>query len=254
MLKFNIINSIAIVLLLVVVAFKVHYSYAVFILICWLILTIIGSFHIRWNYHVNSLNANGEITKKYVALTFDDGPNKEFTPLVLGLLKKYNAKATFFCIGKNIKKHPELFKKIIADGHTVGNHTYSHNAQFGFYSVKNVINEIKITNELIAELTEKKNKLFRPPFGVTNPSIKKALKLTDMQSIGWNIRSLDTTSKSSKAIISQIKKKVKRGDVILLHDTSEKSIAVLEQLLVYLNQQELESVTIPTLFNIKAYA
>lgn len=254
MLKFNIVNNIAIGLLLVLVVFKVHYSYTILVLACWLVLTVIGSFHIRWNYHVNSLNANNKAIKNHVAITFDDGPDKQFTPLVLNLLKKYNAKATFFCIGKNIKNNPELFQKIIAEGHAIGNHTFTHNHKFGFFSTTAVINEIITTNKLISALTGKNNILFRPPFGVTNPSINKALEQTGMQSIGWSIRSLDTTSKSSEAIIAQIKKKVKKGDVILLHDTSAKSTTVLEQLLVYLRQQQIESVTIPTLFNIKAYA
>jgi peptidoglycan/xylan/chitin deacetylase (PgdA/CDA1 family) len=189
-----------------------------------------------------------------VAITFDDGPNSEYTPQVLNLLKRYDAKATFFCIGQNIKAHPELLKRIIADGHVVGNHTYSHDEKFGFFRTKNVITELLQTNEIIKKLTGLESKLFRPPFGVTNPSIKKATKVIGLQSVGWSIRTLDTTSKSHPSIIKSIKEKVKKGDVILLHDTSGKSIEILEQLLVILKEQNIESVTIPTLFNIKAYA
>jgi peptidoglycan/xylan/chitin deacetylase (PgdA/CDA1 family) len=254
MLKFKIVNSITIVLLLIITFSNLSKWYLFVVLICWFILTLIGSFNIKWNYHLESLNCDHKIQENQVAITFDDGPNNEFTPQVLNLLKRYNANATFFCIGKHIKENPELLKKIIAEGHVVGNHTYTHDEKFGFFKTKNVIAELLETNTIIKKLTGLETKLFRPPFGVTNPRIKKAIFGTDLQSIGWSVRSLDTTSKSSRSIIKSIQKKVKKGDVILLHDTSSKSIEVLEQLLVILKEKQMESVTVSTLFNIKAYA
>lgn len=92
----------------------------------WIIITSIGSFNISWNYHLKALNTNKNHKEKQVAITFDDGPNLKITPQVLQLLETFNAKATFFCIGKQIEQHPEILKEIFNQGHTIGNHTYSH--------------------------------------------------------------------------------------------------------------------------------
>jgi len=219
-----------------------------------LFITMLGSGLIQWNYHIISFHSNKSITEKQVAITFDDGPNLEFTPKILHLLNKYNAKATFFCIGKHIEDYPELFKNIIDQGHTVGNHTYSHAINFGFFKTHKVISELQKTNAIVKGLTGLSMNLYRPAFGVTNPRIKKALKIIGLQSIGWNIRSLDTTSRDSKKVLLRITKKISKGDVILLHDTSLKTALILEQLLLFLQQQKMESVTIDSLFKIKPYA
>lgn len=220
----------------------------------WLILTVIGSSIIGLNYHFISLNSHYGVQKNQIALTFDDGPHPEFTPRVLQLLKNHNAKGTFFCIGKHIELYPDVFKSIIEEGHTIGNHTYSHANNFGFFNTNKVIDELRKTNTIAVQESGLVLRLFRPAFGVTNPSIKRALKITKLQSIGWNKRSFDTTMLSEKAILNRVTKNLKRGDIILLHDSSEKSIRVLEQLLLFLQKQHLESVTVDTLFNIKAYA
>lgn len=223
-------------------------------ILMWFIVTALGSGLIGWNYHFKSLNHNSKNTLNQVAITFDDGPNSKFTPQVLDLLKQYQAKATFFCIGKNIKQHSNIFKQILAEGHTIGNHTFSHSNAFGFFSTQKVIIELENTNVLITEVSGLKPKLYRPAFGVTNPRIKRAIKQLHLTSIGWNKRSLDTTGLSEKTILNRVTKNLKSGDVILLHDTSEKSVHVLEQLLLFLQQKKIEAVTVDSLFNIKAYA
>ena len=90
-----------------------------------------------------------DTSSKEIYLTFDDGPNEKFTPKILELLKKHNSKATFFCIGKNIEKYPDLFLQIINEGHTVGNHSYGHKNKFGFLSTKNVYNDIELVQKFV---------------------------------------------------------------------------------------------------------
>jgi len=258
MLNFKSVNSIAsLVFIGLLIAYGIYnfsFWWIFLLFICWLLLTIAGSAFIGWNYHFKSLNSNSTINKNQIAITFDDGPNLEFTPQVLKLLNVFNAKATFFCIGKNIESNPELFKKIIAENHTIGNHTYSHTNSFGFLNTEKVVSELEQTNAIIKEHSGLEVLLYRPAFGVTNPNIKRAVKTLGLQSIGWNKRSLDTRNLSEKAILNRITKNIKKGDVILLHDSSHKTIAVLEQLLLFLQEQKIESVTIDTLFEIKAYA
>ena len=228
------------------------WSYAVLVLI-WFFITLCGSFFIRWNYHFTSIHSNPKTEKKAVAITFDDGPNPEFTIKALNLLKKYNAKATFFCIGQYVEKHPEIVKQIINQGHLIGNHTYSHSRSFGFLSTTQVISELHKTKSIVSNLIRKEMTLYRPAFGVTNPMIERAVKKLKVNSIGWNVRSLDTTPRTEKLVLNRITKKLSKGDIILLHDTSQKSVNVLEQLLLFLQEKNLESITIDQLLEIEAY-
>ena len=258
MLKRRAVNTVALVLLLALAGIDLyttisHWFYAL-ILIAWFSITIFGSFFIRWDYHLKSLHSNKNIDENWVAITFDDGPNNEYTPRILELLNKYDAKATFFCIGHHMEKYPEILLQIVSDGHSVGNHTYSHLKSFGFFPSNKVVDELQRTKAIVKDLTNKEMNLYRPAFAVTNPAIEKAVIKLGLKSIGWNIRSLDTTSRSEKRILKRITSKASKGDIILLHDTSEKTVTVLEQLLVFLKEKNLQSVTVERLLNIKAYA
>ena len=209
-----------------------------------------GIFDIKISYFLKSFNENKNITEKKIAITFDDGPT-EFTPKFLELLKKNETKATFFCIGIQIEKYPEIFRKIIEDGHEIGNHTYSHSNKTGFFSTQKMSSEITKNDETILKSGNIKTELYRPPFGITNPNIAKAIKKTGKKTIGWNIRSFDTIIENPEKITHQILPKIKPGSIILLHDTSEKTRIVLEDLLLFLNRENYNAVTISRLFNFK---
>lgn len=258
MLKRKIINNIAIVVLAAVaISYYFHilpWWWIVLIAFIWLLITLCGSFFIQWNYHFTSLHSNPNIIKTQVAITFDDGPHPKFTPQILDLLNTYNAKATFFCIGQQVEKHPKLLQRIVSEGHLVGNHTYSHSRLFGFFKTEKVTSELKKTNKIITQLIGNKMILYRPAFGVTNPKIERAVQNLKLNSIGWNVRSLDTTSRSEEMVINRITSKLTKGDIVLLHDTSSKSVIVLERLLLFLQERNLASVTVDQLLEIEAYA
>jgi len=258
MLRFYTINALALVIFigLLLTGFFGNvpvWIYFLFVFI-WFLITAIGSFQIRLNYHFHSLNNNYKIVENHISITFDDGPNPEFTPKVLKLLKEHNAKASFFLIGKNAEKYPEIVRQIVANGHSIGNHSYSHSKNFGLFSTEKVAAELKKANSILKDITGKNIKMFRPPFGVTNPNIKKTLKNTGHFSIGWSKRSFDTTNLSEKKILSRIISNLKKGDIILLHDSSAKTVAVLEQLLLTLPSHRLRSVPVDRLLEIEAYA
>lgn len=258
MLRFSEVNRIFGIL--IVLALLVDYSMGIpgwiyfFLIGFWASLTVIGSFHIRWNYHLEGLHSNNATQNNWVAITFDDGPHPEFTLQVLKLLHRYNARATFFCIGREVAKHPDILKKIIAEGHTIGNHTYTHSKNFGFFSTDKITGELQRTKDTIQHLTGLNVNLYRPAFGVTNPNISKAVSLLGLTAIGWSIRSLDTTNRSKKSVLHRITRRLKQGDIILLHDTSAKTVEVLEQLLLFLQNNKMRSVTVDQLLDIKAYA
>ncbi|PXY44984.1 polysaccharide deacetylase family protein [Flavobacterium hydrophilum] len=230
----------------------IHFWWFVLFILIWMGINAFGSARISSNYHVKAFCNNPLETEKKIALTFDDGPSV-YTLEVLELLKKYNAKATFFCIGKNIETHPEIIQKVIDEGHFVGNHSYSHSKFFDFYNEDKITEELSKTDKLLEKFTSKKIKFFRPPYGVTTPSIRRALKITEHKVIGWNIRSLDGGTKNQELILNRIKKRVSPGGIVLLHDTAPHSVLVLEQFLQFLQQNNYEVVSIEELLNLKAY-
>lgn len=258
MLNFRIVRIVipALIAAFVVIKITMNISYWWLILIIFLglVLITIGSFYMKWNFFLNALHKNSSIRENYIGITFDDGPDLEITPKVLDLLSKYDMKATFFCIGKNIRKHPQIVEKIIEQGHVVGNHSYSHSNYYGFLSTNKIKEDIKSNEQIIYETSERQTKFFRPPFGVTNPNIARAIADFDLITLGWSIRSFDTVAKDADKVFKNISSKIQKGDVILLHDNSALSLNVLEKLLKHCKKENLESVTLAKLFNIEAYA
>lgn len=208
-----------------------------------------GSFDIRQNFFLRSLSKQTLPAGKTVALTFDDGPT-EFTPEFLALLKKTDAKVTFFCIGRQVEKHPAILAQIMADGHEIGNHTFSHLHRTGFMGTQDLVTEIKSCDRALQKAGNVETQLYRPPFGVTNPNIAKAVQSTGKISIGWNVRSLDTVIKDEKQIAQRVLNKIQPGSIVLMHDTSLKSLKALEILLLNLKQQGYRFVTVSTLLNL----
>jgi peptidoglycan-N-acetylglucosamine deacetylase len=164
---------------------------------------------------------------KIVYLTFDDGPTPKITEWTLAQLKNYNAKATFFCIGNNIEKHPDIFNKIIKENHSIGNHTFNHLKGW------ETTNEIYIENTLQCDSEFIKNnyvncKLFRPPYGRIKKQQATALKNLGYKIIMWDVLSADfdpfiTPQKCLENVLSN----VKSGSIIVFHD-SEKAFRNLE--------------------------
>lgn len=199
-----------------------------------------GVFDIRLGYFVPTFCRLKNKQKRRVVLTFDDGPT-ELTPLFLDLLNRYEAKAIFFCIGRQIAQYPQIVQRIKDEGHLIGNHTYSHIPQNCFASTAVMTQEIQQTDALLAQLGIV-TPYFRPPYGVTNPHIASAVRRTGKRVIGWDIRSLDTVIKDETRLWSRVVSKLTQGNIILMHDTSERTLHVLEQLLEYLKANDYQVV------------
>ena len=211
----------------------------------------IGVFSIQKNFFFKSYN-NGPQTKKEIAISFDDGPNAQVTPLLLDILANNNVKATFFCVGEKILENKDLVKRIAREGHIVGNHSYSHSILFDFMPPSGMIQEINSTNELIYKIIGKKPRFFRPPFGITNPFVKKAINHTGMTPIGWSLRSLDTV-KNEKKVLARIKNKIQPGDIVLMHDKSKHILSVVQDLISWVEASELKIVSLNKLLALDAY-
>lgn len=158
---------------------------------------------------------------KNIALTFDDGPNPECTPRVLEILKKYNIKATFFCIGHLIEKYPQIAQKIHEDGHLIGNHCYEHSLKSFFYHPSKTEELIIKTGNAICRITGYFPSFYRPPAGIKTPPRIIAGWRLGLNFAGWALKTFDgSMSVLSDKKAMRIIRKTRGGDVILLHDNS----------------------------------
>lgn len=255
--NFKQLNRIVLSLLLIGALFSaLNYISAWFIIgfiIGYVTFILIVSSNVQLNFFVQAYNFNPYVSDRKVAITFDDGP-VENTQEILAVLNKYRVNASFFCIGKNIEQHPEIFKQILKSGHFVGNHTYTHTRKMGFLSTRRLVEEIQKCDEVIGKVGGVTPLTFRPPFGIINPKTQQALKMTGHKVIGWNLRSYDAILNSEEVILKRIFKKIKPGDVILLHDTKKKTVEILEQLLLFLQSNNYTCVRVDNLFEIDAYS
>ena len=173
---------------------------------------------------------------RQVMLTFDDGPDPEKTPQIVALLEKYGARGVFFCIGKKIDEHPATARLITEKGHVIGSHSYYHGNLFDLLPAHKIVEELRQTENAIKAATGEKCVFFRPPYGVTNPNIEKALKAFRYRVVGWNLRSLDTLIHQPAKLEKRVLKRIRPGSIILLHDTAPAVLPVLESVLVYLKE------------------
>ena len=153
-----------------------------------------------------------------VLLTFDDGPDGDKTPEILDTLKECGVKAIFFMIGRKVEQHPEIVQRLLAEGHLLGNHTYSHDVRFTASSASSCGREIDRCTQAIRRVGHQSPQFFRPPFGVTNPHIGAAIRKTGLPVVGWSVRSFDTVLTPAKCM-RRIKRKTKADSIVLLHDT-----------------------------------
>ena len=170
-----------------------------------------------------SLVWNIKTTEKVIYLTFDDGPTPEITDWVLNTLDTFDAKATFFCIGNNIEKHPEIFKRIINKDHAIGNHTYNHLKGWKTKTTDYLINIYK-TQIIIDSSYNIKPLLFRPPYGRIKLKQVKALSKLNYQIIMWNVLSKDWDKTVEKEVcLRNVIQNTKEGDIVVLHDSIKAS-------------------------------
>lgn len=153
-----------------------------------------------------------------ILLTFDDGPDAEVTPRVLDALDKHGHKAVFFIVGAKAERHPELVREIAARGHQIGNHTYSHSPYANFLGAKHLRREIETADKAIAAACGIRPALFRPPLGISTHFMRRVLLATGHKAMGWSIRSLDTRRGPRQAVLDRIVRRLRPGNIVLLHD------------------------------------
>lgn len=189
-----------------------------------------------------------------VCLTFDDGPDPAVTPQVLDLLDRYDAKASFFCIGQKAALYPDLVKELVRRGHSVENHSYKHPNAFAFYGWWRLRREVETAQRVLAEISSRVPRYFRAPMGFRSPLLDPVLGLCSLRYVSWTRRGYDAVKRDPLQITALLTRGLGAGDVLLLHDgagtqTSDGRpvvMAVLAALLDALAARGLRSVSLPT--------
>ncbi|HVM89858.1 MAG TPA: polysaccharide deacetylase family protein [Puia sp.] len=212
-----------------------------------------GSYFIEAGFYIRSV-CSAKINKKAIAITFDDGPSEKFTSKILEVLKENNVQASFFCIGNRIKENENLLKKIHHEGHIIGNHSYSHHFWFDLFSAKKMLDDMQSTDIEVKKNIGLSPKLFRPPYGVTNPNVKKAILKGEYSSVGWNVRSMDTVAKDKNKLLQKLKTSIKPGAIILFHDTCNITLDILPEFIQFVKAEGYEITRLDKMCNLQAYA
>jgi len=153
-----------------------------------------------------------------VAITIDDGPDREVTPRVLDILQASGARATFFCIGERVLANPGLSREIVARGHRVENHSQHHRHHFSLLGPRGMRREVGRAQETISALTGERPRFFRAPAGLRNPFLQPALAELELQLVSWTRRGFDTVTHDPKVVYARLAARLAAGDILLLHD------------------------------------
>jgi peptidoglycan-N-acetylglucosamine deacetylase len=186
------------------------------ILVLFLLFAFTAPFCITKSFYLPVISRCPKGTKE-VALTFDDGPDPDSTPLILDLLERHSLSATFFIIGEKAEKYPELIKAITARGHGIGNHSHTHDYALMLRLPSTIQKEIHRCQEALSNLGTRPV-FFRPPVGITGPRLESALSKEGLINVNYSCRAFDRGNRSICDLARRVLKKVKPGDIIMLHD------------------------------------
>lgn len=189
--------------------------------------------------------------EKIVALTFDDGPHRKYTSEILDVLSKYNAKATFFIVGQNAQKNPEVISRMYKEGHELANHTFTHPLRT---NVPNLLKEIKQTDDIIQNITGTKPTLFRPVEGQYSDAMIEAIAKEGYKVVmwSWHLDTLDWKSPGTNRIVNTVLNGVKEGNIVLFHDgggNRHQTVKAMEKILAELDSQGYRFVTVSELLD-----
>lgn len=200
--------------------------------------------------------SKGASVGKKVALTFDDGPDENFTPQVLDILKQEQVPATFFVIGRSAKYYPDVLKRIIQEGHVLGNHSWSHPVLSKLTSSQ-IQQQLGDTNQVIYDITGKKPVLMRPPYGAKNQLVIDEVKKNSMKVILWSVDTRDWDHRTKSEILTVVRNQTTPGGIILQHSSGneglKESVAALPQLIKELKSKGYQFVTLDDLLHLPAY-
>lgn len=257
MLTYRNTNIIFLLLLFLLVAIKltagINEWFFVGLAIVYLGIISYGSYYVGSNFFMRVI-CQANTGDKKIALTFDDGPAANYTAGVLDILEKYKVPAAFFCIGNRIHQNETLVNAIRTRGHIIGNHSYSHHWFFDFFTREKMLSDLKNMDEAVQHSMGKKPLLFRPPYGVTTPAMKRVMKEGNYTAVGWNVRSMDTVIKNEQKLFNRVTERIRPGSIILFHDTSATTLNALPGIIENALGRGYTFERLDKLLNLPAYA
>lgn len=191
--------------------------------------------------------SSAHVDGPYIAMTFDDGPHITNTPRLLDILAKHHIKATFFLIGENAERYPEIVKRIVAEGHVIGNHSWTH-PELSKLSEENVHSELQKTDDAIFKAVGFHPKLMRPPYGALTPIQRRWVNQQfGYKIILWDVDPEDWKYRNAEHVETEILKQTTNGSIILSHDIHVTTVDAMDDTLTKLEQKGFKFVTVPEL-------
>ena len=257
MLNFRNTNIFFIAVLAILIGLHVKYGLPVYIyvllFIAWSLIVFLGCINVSSGFFIR-IACKADTNKKEIAISFDDGPAENYTQQILSILKGEDVKATFFCIGNRIAGNEATLKQVQDEGHIIGNHSHSHHFWFDMYSAKKMLVDLEQMDAEMERVTGLKPKLFRPPYGVTNPNLAKAIRNGGYTPVGWSVRSLDTVAKDEQLLLNKISAGIKPGAVFLFHDTCKITLNVLPIFIQEVKKRGYNIIPLDKLLALQPYA
>ena len=207
----------------------------------WLFGMIMNSFYGK-DHMIETLSTAAEESKQ-IAITFDDGPNPDYTMKLLNGLKKRGVKAPFFVLGEEVERYPDILKATYDDGHMIGVHSYQH-VNFGQIGDAAALEQVEKTQQAIYDVTGEYTGYIRPPYGCWKKELDQELPMIEVL---WDIDPLDWATKDADTVVQRVLQKIPNGSIILLHDASESSVSAAFTIVDTLQKQGYEFVTVEEL-------
>jgi peptidoglycan/xylan/chitin deacetylase (PgdA/CDA1 family) len=220
-----------------------------------LLLLICSTLLPNFNLGISAFH-RGPSGRKWVALTFDDGPHEPYTSEILDILKEYKVPATFFFLGRNVERHPEVVKRVLQEGHPVGNHTFDHRPLV-FMSKREIEKELEAWEKAMEKAGQPAFRLFRAPRGWKSPFLNSVLKQRGYRLVGWTRGVWDTDCPGVPVLYERLTRKASNGEIILLHDGGDstegadrsQTVGVLRSMIGYYQNLGFQFVTIPQMMS-----
>ncbi|MDO7875809.1 polysaccharide deacetylase family protein [Hymenobacter sp. ASUV-10] len=210
-----------------------------------------GSARVESSFFVKTV-CHGPASRQQIALTFDDGPT-EMTLEILAILRRHSVAATFFCIGQRVNQWPDIVRQAHAEGHIIGNHSFSHGYWFDLFSTIQFQQELQLTNQAIQTAIGRQPALFRPPYGVTTPNLAWAIRQRKLTCVGWNVRTMDTVITNETKLLARAVNALAPGTIFLFHDHVASTARMLEAFILEARNRGYEFVNLNQLLDVQPY-
>ncbi|QSO48263.1 polysaccharide deacetylase family protein [Alicyclobacillus mengziensis] len=215
--------------------------------------------HVDWHaLYPNAICLHGPRKRRQIALTFDDGPDNTWTPEILSVLSHFNVKATFNCVGQQVYYYPEVFHRIIQDGHIVENHSWDH-PNFTKIPLSEARSQIERTSSLMEQIVAIRPALFRPPYGAINQDVIKLVLSLRNRILYWDVDSLDWEGLTGKQVAANVLAHARAGSIVLMHFAGGKegnlqgTVQALPRIITTLQREGFSFLTVSNLLNVPAY-